>query len=156
MGSPEKRPIDFYDFKGDIESLFALSGAASEFDTQATTAPWLHPGRSAGIARAGSLVGMLGALHPRLLKMLDIEVDIYAFEFDLAPLLARSVPRSTPVGRFPSVRRDLSFELPESVSYITVKAAVRAAVGSFLREIFVFDRYSGPNLGTGVKVSPSA
>jgi phenylalanyl-tRNA synthetase beta chain len=147
----EKRPVDFYDLKGDVESLFALSGGAGEFDLQAAATPWLHPGRSAGVARAGATVGQLGALHPRLLKALDFDADIYAFEFDLPPLLARNVPRGAPVGRFPSVRRDLSFELPENVSYVNVKAAVQGAVGPFLREIFVFDRYSGPNLGTGVK-----
>ena len=149
-GAP-KRAVDFYDLKGDVESLFALSGASDEFVSGEHALAWLHPGRSASIVRGSLNVGAIGALHPRLLKALDLETDIYAFEFDLAPLLARQVPRGVAIGRFPSVRRDLSFELPESVSYASVKAAVRAAVGPVLRETFIFDRYSGPNLGTGVK-----
>ena len=147
----DKRALDFYDVKGDIESLFALTGANSEFRSGPANATWLHPGRSAGIVRGDVAIGSYGALHPRLLKALDIDSDIYAFEFDLEPLAARAVPRATAIARFPSVRRDLSFELPESVTYDTVEASVRAAVGPTLREIFVFDRYAGKNLGAGVK-----
>ena len=147
----EKRIVDFYDLKGDAESLFALTGNARAFHVAPSTAMWLHPGRSATVLRDNVVVGSLGALHPRLLKELDFEADVYAFEFELDALVARSVPRGAAVARFPSVRRDLSFELPENVSYATVEAAVRHAVGSALHEIFVFDRYSGPNLAQGVK-----
>jgi phenylalanyl-tRNA synthetase beta chain len=147
----EKRAADFYDLKGDVESLFALTGSAREFHTAPANTPWLHPGRSATVRRGDTVVGSLGALHPALLKALDFEADIYAFEFDLEPLVARAVPRSTAVARFPSVRRDLSFELPESVSYAAVEAAVRHALGAVLRDIFVFDRYAGANLAQGLK-----
>lgn len=147
----DKRAVDFYDVKGDAESLFALTGDARGFRTVPATASWLHPGRSAGIVRGDVGVGSLGALHPRLLKVLDFEADIYAFEFDLDGLVARAVPRGAAVARFPSVRRDLSIELPESVNYAAVEAAVRGAVGPILHDVFVFDRYAGPNLAQRLK-----
>jgi len=147
----DKRAVDFYDVKGDAESLFALTGDARAFKATPSTVSWLHPGRSANVLRGEAVVGSLGALHPRLLKALDFDADIYAFEFDLEPLVARAVPRGAAVARFPSVRRDLSFELPENVSYAAVESAVRSAVGPVLHEIFVFDRYAGPNLAAGVK-----
>jgi phenylalanyl-tRNA synthetase beta chain len=147
----DKRAADFYDVKGDVESLFALTGAASEFRSVPPRVTWLHPGRAASIQRGDVTIGSYGALHPRLLKTLDIDTDVYAFEFDLLPLTMRAVPHATAIARFPSVRRDLSFELPESVNYGTVEASVRAAVGPTLREIFVFDRYQGQNLGIGLK-----
>ena len=147
----DKRALDFYDVKGDVESLFALTGAAEEFRSAAPDQPWLHPGRAMRVIRGERTIGHAGALHPGLLKILDIDTDVYVFEFDLAPMSARRVPRVGAIARFPSVRRDLSFELPESVNYDTVEASVRAAVGATLREIFVFDRYAGHNLGSGVK-----
>ena len=76
---------------------------------------------------------------------------MYAFELDLDVLADRHVPRAQPLSRYPSVRRDLSFELPESVSYASIETAVRHAVGAALREVFVFDRYAGPNLAQGLK-----
>ena len=147
----DKRAVDFYDVKGDAESLFALTGDVRAFRTAASAANWLHPGRSADFLRGDAVVGSLGALHPRLLKALDFDADVYAFEFDLEPIVARTVPRGAAVARFPSVRRDLSFELPENVSYAAVEMAVRHAVGAVLHEIFVFDRYAGPNLAQGLK-----
>jgi phenylalanyl-tRNA synthetase beta chain len=147
----DKRAADFYDVKGDVGSLFALTGAASEFRSVPPRVTWLHPGRAASIQRGDTPIGSYGALHPRLLKTLDIDTDVYAFEFDLLPLTTRAVPHAAAIARFPSVRRDLSFELPESVNYGTVEASVRAAVGPTLREIFVFDRYQGKNLGIGLK-----
>ena len=147
----DKRALDFHDVKGDVESLFALTAAAADFRFEPAHVAWLHPGRSAQVKRGDVVVGYVGALHPSLAKTLDLDTDVYAFEFDVAALAARTVPRSQPIARFPSVRRDLSFELPESVSYATVEAAVKAAVGPALREIFVFDRYAGHNLGTGLK-----
>jgi len=147
----DKRAVDFYDVKGDAESLFALTGDVRAFRTAASAANWLHPGRSADFLRGDGVVGSLGALHPRLLKALDFDADVYAFEFDLEPIVARTVPRGAAVARFPSVRRDLSFELPENVSYAAVEMAVRHAVGAVLHEIFVFDRYAGPNLAQGLK-----
>jgi len=147
----DKRAVDFYDVKGDAESLFALTGDVRAFRTAASAANWLHPGRSADFLRGDAVVGSLGALHPRLLKALDFDADVYAFEFDLEPIVARTVPRGAAVARFPSVRRDLSFELPENVSYAAVEMAVRHAVGAVLHEIFLFDRYAGPNLAQGLK-----
>jgi len=147
----DKRAVDFHDVKGDIESLFALTAAAEEFSFEPANIAWLHPGRSAQVKRGDAIVGHAGALHPSLAKALDLDTDAYVFEFDIAPLAVRAVPRSQSIARFPSVRRDLSFELPESVNYGTVQTAVKAAVGPVLREIFVFDRYAGHSLGAGLK-----
>lgn len=55
------RPIDFFDLKGDVESLIRLTGsAAEEFRFEAGAPAWLHPGRSATIWRGTQRVGYLG------------------------------------------------------------------------------------------------
>ena len=145
------RQVDYYDLKGDVESLFELTGAAGEFRFEPGTARWLHPGQSADIHRGDRLVGRLGALHPSLLGPLGLDHDVYAFELDLDGLAERAVPRSERFSRYPSVRRDLSFELPEDVPYGRVEAAIRDAVGETLSDLIVFDRYAGTNLGSGIK-----
>src|SRR6201999_3184025 len=82
---------------------------------------------------------------------LDVGADAFVFELDLAPVSARSIPSAKPVSRFPSLRRDLSFELPENVPYARVEAVIRDAVGENLADIVLFDRYAGKNLGTDIK-----
>jgi phenylalanyl-tRNA synthetase beta chain len=150
-GETPRRPVDFFDLKGDVESMLALTHTPGEFRWQPAAVPWLHPGQSAELHRGGRRVGFVGALHPVLVKTLDAGADVYAFEIDLDAIAARPLPSATAVSRYPSVRRDLSFELPESVPYAEVEATIRDAVGENLADIILFDRYAGPNLGTDVK-----
>ena len=145
------RALDYFDLKGDVESLFALTGNAAHFRCVPGTAPWLHPGQSADVYRGERLVGRLGALHPNLLGSLGLDEDAYAFELDLEVLAERVVPRAEGLSRYPSVRRDLSFELPEEVPYAQVEAVIRDAVGESLSHVVLFDRYAGANLGSGIK-----
>jgi phenylalanyl-tRNA synthetase beta chain len=147
----DARAVDFFDIKGDAQSLFALTNASASFGFEPGGPPWLHPGQAAEVRREGAVVGWLGALHPDLLKSLDIDEDVFAFEFDLDAVAQRALPRAEGISRFPSVRRDLSFELPETVSYAAVEGAIRDAVGETLSEVILFDRYVGPNLGDGIK-----
>ena len=147
----EARAVDFFDLKGDVESLLALTNASASFRFVPGAPAWLHPGQAAAIERDGRALGWLGALHPDLLKALDLDEDVFAFELDVDAMSLRALPRAEGISRFPSVRRDLSFELPESVPYATVEAAVRDAVGETLTSVVLFDRYAGANLGTGVK-----
>ena len=147
-GSPA-RPIDFHDLKGDLESLAALSGATLQFVR--SQAPWGHPGRSAEVARDGQRLGWIGELHPRLLRALDVDQPVVAFELDLAPLLARPVPRAAALSRFPSVRRDLAIVVPEALAWASVAGTVRKAAGPALRELRLFDRYAGKGVESGFK-----
>ena len=96
-------------------------------------------------------VGTLGAVHPNLLARLGLDEDVFVFELDLGGIGARGVPRAEGLSRYPSVRRDLSFELPEDVPYAAVEAAIRDAVGETLAGLVLFDRYAGANLGSGIK-----
>jgi phenylalanyl-tRNA synthetase beta chain len=149
--SEARRGVDFFDLKGDVESLCALSNASVEFGVEAAAPGWLHPGQGAALTRSGRHVGHLGALHPDLLRALDIDGDVYAFECDVEPLALRELPRAQAVSRYPSVRRDLSFELPESVAWAAVEAAIRDAVGETLAGVVLFDRYADSKLGMSVK-----
>ncbi|MEO5561347.1 MAG: phenylalanine--tRNA ligase subunit beta [Dokdonella sp.] len=145
------RVVDFYDVKGDVESMLALTNVSDEFSWDATDLAYLHPGQAACLYRDGKQVGYLGALHPDLARTLDIQEDVYLFELDVDLIAARPLPRAEAVSRYPSLRRDLSFELPEGIAYAQVEAAIRDAVGETLTDIVLFDRYAGANLGAGIK-----
>ena len=143
------RALDFHDLKGDLEALAAQAGATLAF--QPSAPPHAHPGRSADVLRDGVRIGWIGQLHPRLQQALGLDVDVLAFELDLVPLLARPLPRAGALSRFPSVRRDLAFVVPEAVSWAALEAGVRAAAGASLREVRLFDRYVGKGVETGFK-----
>jgi phenylalanyl-tRNA synthetase beta chain len=144
------RPVDFDDLKGDLESLAALAGATT-LAYRPSTAAHGHPGRSADVLRDGERIGWIGELHPRLLRALDLDGAVVGFELDLAPLVARSIPRAGILSRFPSVRRDLAFVVAEAVPWAAVEATVKTAAGAQLRELVLFDRYAGKGVESGCK-----
>ncbi|MFO1516577.1 MAG: phenylalanine--tRNA ligase subunit beta [Lysobacterales bacterium] len=151
-GSGDKRPVDFHDLKGDLESLLALRGHRADVAFRPLQRPDFHPGRSADILLGGRSVGVIGGLHPRLLRALDLDEDVVAFELDLAALAAGRVPQAAELSRFPAVRRDIAVIVPDDVAWSAVEACVRAAVGARLAEVLVFDCYQeGERLGSGVK-----
>src|SRR3546814_16339621 len=92
----------------------------------------LHPGRSADVFRDGVPVGWIGQLHPRLQRALDLDHPVVAFEIDLVPLRERAVPRARPLSKFPSVRRDLAFVVPEQVSWQIGRASCRERVCQYV------------------------
>ena len=143
------RKVDFHDLKGDLESLAAASGAVLEFRPSARA--YGHPARSAEVYRDGVVIGWIGQIHPRLAKAMDIEADVYAFELDLEPLTARRLPRAGELSRFPAVRRDLAFLVPEQVAWADLAATVRQAAGPLLRDLNLFDRYVGQGVEPGFK-----
>lgn len=143
------RPVDFHDLKGDLDSLAAASGAPLEY--RPAQAAWGHPGRSAEVYREGQRIGWIGEIHPRLRKALDLDAAAVGFELDLAGLQSRSLPHSGSLSRFPSVRRDLAFVVPEGVSWAALAATVERAAGPSLRDLRLFDRYVGKGVETGCK-----
>lgn len=150
----KSRAVDFHDVKGDLQALAALSGAELAFEAVAPA--WGHPGRSARVLRvdgAGEprIAGWIAQLHPALQQTLDIDQAVIAFELDLAVLRTRAVPCARALSRYPSVRRDLAFVLDDTVPWAAVQASVCAAAGPMLRQLQLFDRYTGAGVESGRK-----
>src|SRR5690606_38232744 len=102
-------------------------------------APWAHPGRCAEVFRVDggqdARLGWVAELHPRLLQALEIDTGVVVFEADLEPLLARPLPRAGNRSKYPSVRRDLAFVVPQAVTWAQLAGCVRSAAGPTLRDL---------------------
>ncbi len=146
------RALDFHDLKGDLDALIGWGGEPQRWTVHADDLPaWLHPGRAARVARDGETVGYLGALHPQLARELDLGTDVHLLEVALEPLLARRLPQAAAIPRFPAVRRDIAMDLPETVNWSQIDQTVRATLGARLKELRLFDRYSGKGVEAGRK-----
>ena len=145
------RGLDFFDIKGDVEGLISLCGKTDQAAFERGDMPWMHPGASALIKLEGRELGWCGAVHPTVLKALDIRNSVQAFELDLDLLLQREVPIAKPVSRFPSIRRDLALMLPNEVKYRVVNECITASAGPLLEKVVVFDVYQGESLKKGYK-----
>jgi phenylalanyl-tRNA synthetase beta chain len=145
-GNP-RRPVDFFDVKGDLAALAAPGTLA----TERAEHPALHPGRSARVLLDGEAIGWLGELHPRLARHFELPSAPVVFELDLAPLLARPVPAARPVSKLPIVRRDLAVVVDEAVPAGSVLAALDAARPARVEAISLFDVYRGAGIEAGKK-----
>ena len=145
------RAVDFYDLKGDVESLIELAARTTEFSIQAAAHPALHTGQSASVSANGKKIGFLGQISPTVLRRLDIEQPVFAFELNLKPLLTAMVPAYVPISRFPAVRRDLNVLVDESVPAEDVLEQVRKTAGQALKNLTLFDQYRGEHIDFGKK-----
>jgi phenylalanyl-tRNA synthetase beta chain len=142
-----KRPVDFFDVKGDLAALVAPRRLA----TERTTHPALHPGRAATVRLDGESIGWLGELHPRLARHFELPRAPIVFELALAPLLQAVMPAAGPVSKLPVARRDLAVVVDDAVAAEDVLAALEAARLPRVEAIRMFDVYRGPGVAPGKK-----
>ena len=142
------RTVDFYDVKGDVESLLALSGGAAEFIPE--THPALHPGQSAAIVRHGERVGVIGVLHPALASEFKLPGAVL-FELQLDTVNTGSPPKFKALSRFPAVRRDISLLAPEATSASVIRKCIEQAGVGILEHLELFDVYLGEGIDSGMK-----
>ncbi len=142
-----RRNADFFDVKGEMESLFRLLGIEVQF--LASQHPALHPGQTAELLRDGEHVGWLGTLHPQVQKKLELNGTILMFELFLNSIVSGYVPNFKDVSKFPEVRRDLAIIIGSDVGFADVERVAKKHAGEHLTALRAFDVYEGESLGEG-------
>ena len=138
---------DFFDVKGDIETL--LAPVRAQF--VAADHPAMHPGRCARIMVGVMEIGFVGELHPRWRQQWELPQAPVLFELDLEAVLARPVPVFSPVPRFQPAQRDIAMIVKDSVGHAALADAIEAAdTAGLLRESLLFDLYKPKQAGAGV------
>ncbi len=142
---------DYYLCKGLLERVFASLGVQADFEV--TREGFLHPGRSAAITVSGVAAGWLGEVHPLVSRAFDISGQVVAAEIDLEVVLpaARGVTIFEDLLNHPVLEQDVALVVAEDVQATAVVEAVRAAGGELLRDVEVFDVYTGRQVAAGSK-----
>jgi phenylalanyl-tRNA synthetase beta chain len=149
-GAPA-RAVDFFDLKGDVDALVALTGASAQFAYAPANHPALHPGQAAEISREGHRVGLIGALHPQVQAKLGLAGPVFVFELAFASIQQARVPIFHELSKFPSIRRDLALIIDEAMPAARVLALVREVAGELLVNLNIFDEYRGEGIDSGRK-----
>jgi phenylalanyl-tRNA synthetase beta chain len=149
----ESRSFDALDATGILGSLMTGLGVRDWSLGDSPGHPF-HPGRSATVLVGEASVGVVGELHPRVARDRDVVGRLAACELHLDALLPASgggsvVVRDVP--RYPPVRRDLAFVVPEHVAAGDVSASIEEAAGELLARCLLFDVYRGEPLRPGTK-----
>ena len=142
-----ERDVDYFDLKGDIESLLP----ADQVRFERTDHPALHPGRSAKLLIGERSIGVIGELHPALQVQFDFPRPAIVAEIDMAALVAAQVPAFSGLSKFPGSERDLAFIVTETVSAQQLLDQIHAAVAAtpvakVVMNVKLFDEYRGKGL----------
>ncbi|MCA6999039.1 phenylalanine--tRNA ligase subunit beta [Dickeya solani] len=146
-----RQAVDFYDLKGDLEAVLALTGKLSELEFRAESHPALHPGQTAAIYLAGERIGYIGVIHPELERKLDLNGRTVVFEVLWDKLAERVVPEAADISRFPANRRDIAVVVAESVPAGDVLAECKKVGANQLVGVNLFDVYRGKGVAEGYK-----
>lgn len=162
--------FDFFDLKGTMVHVLSAVGLrqlawyamtnSSVSDAATIDSIW-HPGKTADVISQGVYLGRLGELHPDFLDAYDVERSVLFAEIDFEKILTiqTQLPESKaqPPATTPRISRDLALTVANEVTaQQIVDQAWKAATllgdtGKLLKDINVFDVYTGPPVPQGYK-----
>ena len=143
------KKVDFYVIKGVLEELLDYLGYNGRYSLDASDIPnESHPYQSASIIMQGKKVGVIGKIHPNVLKD-----DVYAFEINLSKLLINKASKMIfkEIPKYPAVKKDVAFIVDDEISVGNVISVIKKAGGKLLRKEELFDIYKGENVEPGKK-----
>ncbi|HLM83665.1 MAG TPA: phenylalanine--tRNA ligase subunit beta [Candidatus Bathyarchaeia archaeon] len=131
----------YFELKGKIEALFAALGFLGlEFKAAKQEKFW-HPTRTSSILVDGKEVGKLGEVGPKVLASYGIKQRISVFEIGVDKLMEIGSFSQTyeSINRFPSVKRDISMFVGESIKYADIEKKIAEAGGKLVLAVELFD-----------------
>lgn len=150
--SEPERPFDALDAKGIVETLMREL-AIEDWSLSDGLGSLFHPARSAFIVVKGERAGVIGEVHPAQVRALDLDGRVAVVELELTALMEASQAAFVfaEVPRFPPVRRDLAFIVPEATPAGEVQQRLREVTGDLLGDAVLFDVFRGGSLPRGTK-----
>lgn len=139
------KKYDFYVLKGICEEILDFLGYENRYSfvKDENIPKELHPGQSASINVNGKNMGILGKVHPTVVKE-----DVYVIEINLDKLnsLKTGKMKYKEISKYPSIEKDLAFIIDKNINAGEVAASIKKAGGRLLTNIDVFDVYTGENV----------
>lgn len=139
---------DFFELKGIVENVFDemhLEGYQFLPSDQSI----FHTGRRAKIVAFGQEIGVIGEIHPEVLRKLGIPQRIYIAEWNLHDLhrFRKTKEQMKPLAEYPSIDRDWTITLREATPIQEVLAIIQAIESPYLEEVTLKDLYRSEKVG---------
>lgn len=146
----EKNGTDFFKIKGTVESLMSHLNFVP-FSFRHAEHPYFMPDFCLALLYKGENVGHFGKIKDDILARFSLKETVYAAELFLHVLLSKQPSPAVykPVGKYPSVVRDVSFLVDQKVSYNKLKETVETLSLPYLEDFKLYDRFSGSSLPPG-------
>ena len=137
-----KIKVDFYLIKGIVENILNYLGFKNRYTFEKDLINHLHTGISASILVDRQKLGIIGRVHPSLLKD-----EVYVCEISLTKLNKEVKPlKYKESSKYPEIIKDVAFIVPKSLTSGEIVETIKKAGGRLLSSIDVFDVYTGENV----------
>ena len=143
--------VDFFDLKGDLESILSLTEVGNRVKFVAKAYSALHPGQSAAIELDGKEIGFIGTIHPLIAQKLGLNGKAVVFEILWDAIANRRVVQAKEISKFPANRRDLALVVADNIPAGDIIDACKQAGGEKLTQVNLFDVYQGIGVASGHK-----
>ena len=148
--SDKATPLTWFEAKGKIEQLFIqlnLSVVWKKFSKQKIQNIF-HPYRSAAIYLLDKkFLGRFGQIHPILASQLNIDSNLYLFEFDLEKIKFQFKTNKLSIYKsyssYPKIIKDLSFIIKKDIEFKEIQTVLYWNGTKLLAEINLLDEYMG-------------
>jgi len=140
----KNREADFFHLKGTCEALMTQL-RYGPFSFQEGTHAHFQEGYSLALLVKGETIGCLGLLKQEILDMWLLKEKVWAAEVNLSLLFEKQAQpfQFTPVVKYPSVSRDISFIGDKNVAFEEIRGAVEKLQLPYLEKFSLHDRFSG-------------
>jgi phenylalanyl-tRNA synthetase beta chain len=150
LGLNNRKDVDFYMVKGIAEEVLNYLGYEGRysFERKENIPAEMHPGQTAYINVNGTIVGIIGKIHPEITND-----DVFVLEINLDQLFEKRVGKMKfkEISKFPGISKDIAFIVDKNLESKDIEKAIKTGGGSLLTEIEVFDVYTGENIGKDKK-----
>ena len=146
---------DFFDLKGAVDGLLkAIDIAGIDFiGLPETSCTYTRPGYSARILSGEDQIGVIGEVHPQVLRHFDLKQTAYIFELNIDSILPL-IPeekQSRPIPKFPAVSRDATLIVDKDIESRQILKRVEQLDEPLIEDVHLFDIFEGEPIPAGSK-----
>ncbi|MBT8256493.1 MAG: phenylalanine--tRNA ligase subunit beta, partial [Bacteroidia bacterium] len=147
----ENKKSDFFFGKGVVTGLFDRLGV-SDVSEKGLQNDLFSEGIQ--LSKGKKVLAEYGVVAKKIIKAFDIQVQVLYADFKWDAIL-EEIPREDlqmkPIPKFPKVKRDFALLLDQEVTFDSLKRAALQTEKKLLKEVSLFDVYTGKKLPKGKK-----
>ncbi|WDV47331.1 phenylalanine--tRNA ligase subunit beta [Clostridiaceae bacterium M8S5] len=142
------KDVDFYKLKAVVELVLERLGIKDyEYEPEKQHKSF-HPGRTGSIVKGNHVLGILGEIHPSVLKNYGMKERAYVAELDIEmlALLSNMKKKYTPLPKYPAISRDIAVVVSDDVLVKDIEKVINNNGGKLVESVALFDIYKGSQI----------
>jgi len=143
-----------FELKAHLENIMSRLGINLDSLTWGSISNDIYSSGMTITSSSGRILGTFGIINKNILKMIDIDNEVYFAEMSWKSLMKEIKKLQITfheISKFPDVKRDLALLANKSVTFADIKKVVVECERKLLKDIVLFDVYEGKHLASGKK-----